>query len=158
MKNICDATKYKEYTSVIPTNHISLIFTGTSRSHTTSHVIDWSANTKHPSAKNNTRIVLYFFIASIWFLVYTNCSIISPILKCYNNRLLKSNILSKYINYLINIQSPNEKNLYLFSTAVLYTFIVLSKPINADTSIISVDFGKWKLVIKASTTLNLYGG
>ena len=85
--------------------------------------------------------------------------------------MLKSNDLNKFISYITkvcefkiiltysnNIQSPNEKNLYFSSTAVLYKCIVLLRPAKADTSIISVDLGKWKLVISASTTLNSYGG
>ena len=60
--------------------------------------------------------------------------------------------------YLINIASPNEKNLYFSFTASLYAFITLSLPAKVETSIISVDCGKWKFVIKLSTTLNLYPG
>ena len=58
----------------------------------------------------------------------------------------------------MNIASPKEKNLYFSSTAVLYAARICSLLANADTSIKSVDSGRWKLVISASSTLNLYPG
>ena len=51
--------------------------------------------------------------------------------------------------------SPNEKNLYLSSTAVLYAFKMFSLPASAETSMISVLSGRWKFVISASMHLNL---
>ena len=51
--------------------------------------------------------------------------------------------------------SPNEKNLYLSFTASLYISSVFSLPTSADTSIINVLSGKWKLVMSALTHLNL---
>ena len=56
------------------------------------------------------------------------------------------------------MQSPYEKNLYLFLIASAYALKIKSFPANALTSINNVDFGKWKLVIKLSITLNSYGG
>ena len=60
--------------------------------------------------------------------------------------------------YSINIASPKLKNLYFCCTASLYAFITNSLLARADTSIISVDSGKWKFVIRLSTHLNLYPG
>ncbi len=60
--------------------------------------------------------------------------------------------------YKTSIQSPKEKNLYFSFTASSYSESVFSLPIKAETSITRVDSGKWKLVINASTHLNLYGG
>ena len=54
----------------------------------------------------------------------------------------------------MNILSPNEKNLYFSFTAVLYAFRIFSLPASAETNITSVDFGKWKLVIKQLIPLN----
>ena len=51
--------------------------------------------------------------------------------------------------------SPKEKNLYFSSTALLYISRVFSLPRSADTSIMRVLSGKWKLVMSASTVLNL---
>ena len=56
--------------------------------------------------------------------------------------------------YLINIASPNEKNRYLSFTASSYAESTCSFPANADTSMTSVDSGRWKLVIRASRILN----
>ena len=42
----------------------------------------------------------------------------------------------------MNIESPNEKNRYLFFTASLYAFSIISFVENAATNIINVDFGK----------------
>ena len=58
-------------------------------------------------------------------------------------------------NYFINIASPKLKKRYFSSTAVLYAFIILSLPARLETNIINVDFGRWKLVIKASTAFHL---
>ena len=59
------------------------------------------------------------------------------------------------VNYSMSIASPNEKNLYLSFTAVVYASIILSLPAKADTSISNVLSGRWKFVIKESTALNL---
>ena len=58
----------------------------------------------------------------------------------------------------MNIASPKEKKRYLLSTAILYDFKMYSLEAKADTNITNVLFGKWKLVIKPSTALNLYPG
>lgn len=55
----------------------------------------------------------------------------------------------------ISIASPKEKNLYFSLTASLYTANISSRLHNAETSIIRVLSGKWKLVIRQSTALNL---
>ena len=54
-----------------------------------------------------------------------------------------------------NDASPNEKKRYLSSTACAYMRITSSREENALISIKSVDSGKWKFVISASTALNL---
>ena len=58
----------------------------------------------------------------------------------------------------MNIASPKEKNLYFSLTAVSYVSRIFSLPTIAATSIISVDSGRWKFVIRQSTALNLYPG
>lgn len=58
----------------------------------------------------------------------------------------------------INIASPKEKKRYFSLTASLYAFKIKSLPAKAETSIIKVDLGKWKLVIKASIASYLYPG
>ena len=60
--------------------------------------------------------------------------------------------------YLMNIASPKEKNRYFSRTASAYAFMICSFPANADTSISSVDSGRWKLVISASMILKRYPG
>ena len=74
------------------------------------------------------------------------------------NLIIKLPLLLLKICYFINIESPNEKNLYLFFTASWYEDNIISFDAKADTSIISVDFGKWKLVIRADIPLNWYPG
>lgn len=54
----------------------------------------------------------------------------------------------------ISIASPNEKNRYRSFTAMRYASSTRSRPASADTSITSVDCGRWKFVISASITLN----
>ena len=61
-------------------------------------------------------------------------------------------------SYIKKQLSPKEKNRYRSLTAVLYSSSVFSRPTSADTSMMSVDSGRWKLVMSASTHLNLYGG
>ena len=60
--------------------------------------------------------------------------------------------------FLIIIASPKEKKRYLSSTATSYACNIFSLVENADTNISKVDSGKWKFVIKESTTLNWYPG
>ncbi len=56
--------------------------------------------------------------------------------------------------YSMNMASPKESMRYLCLMACRYAFMMLSRLENALTSIISVLRGTWKLVIRASTTLN----
>lgn len=55
----------------------------------------------------------------------------------------------------MSIASPKEKNLYFSSTAMLYSSRIFSLPTMAATSIMSVLSGRWKLVMRQSTHLNL---
>ncbi len=52
----------------------------------------------------------------------------------------------------ISIASPKLKNRYRSSTAALYAARVRSRPSSALTSISRLEWGKWKLVNKPSTT------
>lgn len=54
----------------------------------------------------------------------------------------------KIFTHPMYIASPNEKNRYLSFTAVSYAFIIFSFPASAETSIKSVDSGRWKFVIR----------
>ena len=56
--------------------------------------------------------------------------------------------------YRINIASPKLKKRYLSLIASSYAFNTCSLPANAETSITSVDSGRWKFVIRQSSTLN----
>ncbi len=73
--------------------------------------------------------------------------------KCHSVNL--NTFYSKCKASVINIASPKLKNLYFSSTAVLYAFNIFSLPASAETSIRSVDSGRWKFVIRQSTALNL---
>ena len=53
---------------------------------------------------------------------------------------------------MISMASPNEKNRYRSLTASLYAASTCSLPARADTSIKSVDSGRWKFVIRPSST------
>ena len=61
----------------------------------------------------------------------------------------------RFCVYSINIASPKLKNRYLSLTASSYAASTCSLPASALTSMISVDSGKWKFVIRQSSTLNL---
>ena len=58
-----------------------------------------------------------------------------------------------FFTHPMNIASPKLKNRYLSRTASSYAASTCSRPASADTSIISVDCGKWKFVMSASTAL-----
>lgn len=67
--------------------------------------------------------------------------------------------LKKYCTaYRSKQASPKLKNRYPFSTASLYIARHCSLPMKAETSMMRVLSGRWKLVMSASTHLNLYGG
>ena len=60
----------------------------------------------------------------------------------------------RFGGYTIIIASPKLKKRYLSFTASSYAAITCSFPANAETSMISVDSGRWKFVINASRILN----
>lgn len=57
--------------------------------------------------------------------------------------------------YLMNIASPKEKKRYFSFIATLYAFKIISLLDKAETSIIKVLCGRWKLVTRASTNRNV---
>ena len=64
----------------------------------------------------------------------------------------------RFGGYTIIIASPKLKNRYLSLTASSYAASTCSLPASALTSMISVDSGKWKFVIRQSTTWNVLPG
>ena len=61
--------------------------------------------------------------------------------------------ISEQIFYDINIASPKLKKRYLSFTASSYAAMTLSRPASAETNISSVDSGRWKFVMSASSIL-----
>ncbi len=62
--------------------------------------------------------------------------------------------LPKIFTHTTSIASPKLKKRYFSFTASSYAASTCSLPASALTSIMSVDSGKWKLVISPSNTLN----
>ena len=75
-----------------------------------------------------------------------------------SRRTLSHSDKSGIFTYFINIASPKLKNRYLSRTASSYAASTCSFPASADTSMMSVDSGRWKFVIRQSRALNRYPG